>query len=395
MGNKRSVAYVVAGLCLTSLFFSCSSTPSKTQIGEHETERYSINPQTKTAGLNETQYSVDSICSLTLSDDIAEIEADKVYIENGRIFILDTHVTKKLYVFDYKGNLKTIIGDRGNAKGEFIGKPNEFFVDSKNKLHVFDELGHKINVFNIDGTVDKVIETNKFFPHSLGLTSNDRYMMYFTVRHNNKDNTDEMPSSLLLLEQDCENYKSLMSVEDDFYCAISEHTFFQDGGKLSFIPCFSDSVIVFKNDTVEKVVSFDFGEKTFCKEMPEALTKDKEYSFMESYQGVLGINRYQETNSLIYIDYIYQDYGQYWLYIKKNKQVVNGSCLFEGINPYSYYCLNDKQIIAYVDGKTVKDFQQLYQNKSFQDNLKKSPKQMRDLIEGKIKAPALFFITIH
>ena len=394
MVRNKAVVYAVAGLCFISLILSCSSTPSNTQIGEHKTERYSINPEVTTAGLKCTRYSMDSICSLSIPDDIVEIGIDKISVANGRIYILDTYITKKLYAFDYEGNLETVIGERGGSKGEFIGKPDDFFVDTGNKLHVFDKLGHKINIFNPDGSVDKVIETSEFYPQSVGLTSNDRYMMYFTVGHKSESNVKDASSSLLLFDQEGKDYKSLMSSGEDFFCSISTHTFFQDCERLSFIPCFSDSVIVFKNDTVEKVVLFDFGEKTLCKEMPEAIIQDESHSFMENYQGVLGLNRYQETNSLIYLEYIYQNCGLCWLYDKRTGQVVNGNNLFEGINPYTYYCLDGNQIVAYVDKKTVNNFKQYYHNKAFQDNLDKSPKQMRDILEGKIKLPALLFITI-
>ena len=393
MGRNKSAAYAVAGLCLISLIFSCNST-SESQIGEHKTERYSINPEVTTAGLKSTQYSVDSICSLSIPDDIVEIGIDKIAVANGRIYILDTYITKKLYAFDYEGNLKTVIGERGSAKGEFTGKPDDFFVDSNGKLHVFDEIGHKINVFNPDGSVVNVTETSEFYPQSVGLTSNDRYMMYFTVGHKTESNVKDTPSSLLLFDKDGKSYKSLMPSGEDLFCFISNHTFFQDCERLSFISCFSDSVIVFRDDSIEKVVLFDFGGKILCKEMPEALTQDKECSFMDNYQGVLGLNRYQETNSLIYLEYIYQNHGLCWLYDKRTGQVINGNNLFEGINPYSYYCLDGNQIVAYVDKKTVNDFKKYYHNKAFQDNLNKSPKQMRDIMEGKINLPALLFITI-
>jgi hypothetical protein len=393
MGKNKSVAYALAGFCLISLFFSCNST-SKNQIGEHKIERYSINPEATTLGIKNSQYSVDSICSLSLPDDIAEIGVDKISVVNGCVYILDTYITKKLYIFDSNGNLKTVIGERGNAKGEFAGKPDEFFVDSNNKLHVFDEIGHRINVFKPDGSIDHVIKTSEFFPQSFGLTSNDRYMMYFTVGHKGENTANETPAALLLLDQNCKKYKDLMSSEGDSFCNISNHTFFQDCGRLSFIPSFSDSVIVFKNDTVEKVVSFDFGGRVLCKEMPEARIQDEGHSFMENYQGMLGLSRYQETNSLIYLEYIYKECGLYWLYNKNNGQTAYGNNLFEGVNPYSYFCLNENQIIAYVDDKIVNDFKQYYHNKAFQDNLNKSPKQMKDIMEGKIKVPALFFITI-
>ncbi len=393
MERKKSLAYTVGGLCFISLLFSCNSSTGS-QIGVHETERYSINPEVNTEGLKNTQYSIDSICSLHMPDNIVDIGIDKVSVTDDRIFILDTHITNKLYLFDNNGNLKATIGERGKAKGEFIGKPNEFFVDSNNKLHVFDKVGHKIIIYDKDGTVDNVIQTSGYYPHSFGLTSNDKYLMYFSVGHKNMDNARESPSSLLLFDKDCKNYKQLMPSDADLYCSISTQTFFQDNERLSFIPPFSDSVFVFKNDSIEKVVMFDFGEKFLSKELPDVLQQEDDYSFMDGYQGVLGLYRYQETESLIYLDYIYNNQGVSWLYNKKNGQTINGANLFEGVNPYSYYTFKENQIIAYVDDKTIDYFKPLYNEQSFQENLEKSPKQMKDLIEGKIQTPALVYMTL-
>ena len=83
MERKKSLAYTVGGLCFISLLFSCNSSTSS-QIGVHGTERYSINPEANTEGLKNTQYSIDSICSLHMPDDIVDIGIDK-YIFSQKI----------------------------------------------------------------------------------------------------------------------------------------------------------------------------------------------------------------------------------------------------------------------------------------------------------------------
>ena len=172
------------------------------------------------------------------------------------------------------------------------------------------------------------------------------------------------------------------------------HTFFQNGERLSHIPCYSDSVYVFRNDTLEKVVFFDFGGKILCKEHPEELKKNNPSSFDSSYHGVNCLWRYQETNSLIYLEYVYQQQGRRWLYNKDKKRVTCGVCLFEGLEPYFYYFLRGNQIVAYIDTETVETLKGFMHNDGFKENLEKSPQQVKDLIEGKIKAPALFFMTM-
>ena len=252
-------------------------------------------------------------------------------------------------------------------------------------------MGHKIIVFDQDGSVDDVIETTDFYPHSIGLTSNGKYMMYFNVGY--KDDETDSSSSLLLLDNECKEYEKLMPSEGDLHYTVSSHTFFQNNERLSFIPSFSDCIFVFKADTVEKIVSFDFGGEILCKEMPEKL-QGEDPSFMSDYQGVFGLVSYQETDSLILLNYIYQQRGRYWLYNKRNGQAVNALKFFEGLNTYSDYYLYGKQIIAYVSDEDVEGYRKFYDDKEFQKNLKKSPQEIKDLLDGRIKTPAIFYITL-
>ena len=392
MKMTRPIGKILAGLCFMGLIASCDSS-KENQLNVKHRESYHINPEVTTNGISTAQYSVDSVCSLQVSDDIVEIRTSKIIAANGRIYLLDAEITKKLYVFDSKGNLTATIGERGRARNEFVGKPDDFFVDSKNRLHVFDKIGHKIIVYDGNGAFCDVIMTDAYYPHSIGLTGTDKYMMYFNVGQRDESVEGDVPSSLLLFDQDFKKYKKLMPSEGDLHCSVSQFTFFRDGERLAYIPCFSDSVIVFKNDAVEKVVSFEFDAKVLSKDNPDLL-RQQDYSFMSFYQGVLGLNRYQETDSFIYLDYIYMNQSRYWLYVKNSGQAFSGTKIFEGVAPYSYYCTCGNQIVGYISKNTVESLKRLLDNEQFQENLRKSPGQIKDIIEGKIATPALIFITI-
>lgn len=94
------------------------------------------------------------------------------------------------------------------------------------------------------------------------------------------------------------------------------------------------------------------------------------------------------------MQYIHNNTSKYWLYNKKNNLFYNGKNIFEGVNPYSYYFLNDNQIVAYIETKTMETFKGFQKYKEFRENLEKSPEQIKDVIKGKIKTPALVYITI-
>lgn len=392
MRKISSIVGMIVGLCFVNCIISCNS--SANNQDDSRRNRYTINPEVYTDGFKLSQYSVDSICPLNIPDDIVEMEPEKISVVNGTIYILDKVINKKLYIFDYKGNLKTAIGERGHARGEFIGQPDEFFVDGNNKLHVFDRVGHKIIVYNEYGSVDDAIETNDLYPFSFGLTSNDKYIMYFSDGYRDKSKEKETRFSLLLFDKDYKNLKTMLPTVEKYNSFLSSHTFFQDNDRLSFIPPFSDSIIVFKNDTIEKVVQFDFCGKILIKERPEVLKQKDGHPLMIDYKGVMGITRYQETASLVYLQYRYKNYSLSWLYDKRNGQIVNGFNIFEGISPYTYYNIEGNQIIAYVNEKVMELYKQNCNDKNFQENMEKSPVYIKDIMDGKIQVPALVYISI-
>lgn len=377
------------------LIVSCSS--SENQQGAWKKETYHINPTNDTTRLQLSHYNVDSICPLNFPDKECEIGATKIFIQNDRIYFLDSEISKALYLFDFDGNLIKKIGERGKAGYEFLGKPDDFFVDSNNKLHVYDKLGQKVIVFNDDGSLYKVAEMRNYSPHSIGLTGNGKYVMYYNYEFTDMNLAKDLPPSLLVFDHDFKCYKQLVSLESSkaSRCQISDRSFFQTDSRLSHIPAFSDSVIVFRNDTLEKVILFDFEGNVLSRNNPELLEQQEDYSFLSNYQGVLGLNRYEEDSSLVYLDYIYNNQERHWLYNKNTKHMVNGAVFFEGINPYSYYFLHNNQVVAFVCEETVNGFRKFLDKEEFQINLKKSPRQIKDLMEDKTKAPALFFFTIQ
>lgn len=392
MNICKILAKLASGLCFMGLMVSCDA---NSQHGATRIEKYTINPEDAAGAMDKSQYSIDSVWQLHFPHGASSIGLNsKVHIANGRVYVMDSEVTKKVYVFDCHGNLVYQVGQRGRARDEFIGPPNDFCVDNMGKTHVFDKMGQKIIVYSENGTVDRVVNTSDYIFHSFGLTGTGRYMLYFNDGYK-KDNVNDnaLQPSLLLFDHEFKKYEELMFLKEE-YKMSNDHSFFQNGERLSHIPLCSDSVYVFRNDTLEKIVFFDFGGKILCKEHPEKLKQDDASSFDSSYDGVNGLWSYQETNSLIYLEYIYHMSGRCWLYNKDKKRVTCGRRLFDGLEPYRYYFLRDNQIVAYIDTETVENYKDCVHDDGFKEALEKSPQQVKDLMEGKIKAPALFFMTM-
>lgn len=62
--------------------------------------------------------------------------------------------------------------------------------------------------------------------------------------------------------------------------------------------------------------------------------------------------------------------------------------------PYSDFILEDNQLIAFIDTETVNILRKYREREDFKENLKKSPNQIEDIINGDIPTPAIVYISL-
>jgi hypothetical protein len=375
-------------LVITICFFqtSCSSS-DEISLGNHKTITYKINTSQFTKSLNLNEFTIDSICSLSLPDSLKIVQTSKLIEKDGKIYIMDSNIARSLCIFDYSGKFLKQIGSRGRAKYEYIGGPTDFFVDSDDNVHVFDRDGQKVLVFDRKGNIFRVIYVDGHFPYSFGLTSNKRYM-YSMV------DGEVGSAALSLCDFNYNNEKKILPISEEIQTGPSEHCFFLNDERLSHIPILSDSVLVFNKDSIEKVVRFDFGGKFILDEMPEVKTEKVSNEKFSQYDGVWSLLTYQESNDLILMEYIFDAYTTYWLYNKHNKKIVNSHNIFEGANLWPQFYLKGNQLIAPIDKEQLLDFQKEYSKEKNKDLLEKSHPILKDIVAGKFKAPFVIYFSI-
>lgn len=381
-------------LCLSilSIFINIScSEPEENSLGTYESVTYKIDLEHNTKGLSPSQYTIDSVCSLSVPDNLGIFEISKFIVKDDRIYVMDSEITRQLYMFDTNGNYLFRVGDRGRAKFEYVGGPKDFFVDEQDEIHVFDPIGLKVVVFRKDATVDTIVRVNSIYPFSFGVLTNKRslYCLY-----NNKIYVDQPNVALIARDHSGMNRQDLLYVNHDDYYLSSVQNFFKNGDRLSHIPILSDSVLVFKKDSLEKVVRFDFGGKFILKERPELVTSNESPKKISQYNGVWQLSKYQETDSLILLEYTYNRKSMFWLYNKQTKQIINSNQMLNGLCPFYDFYLRDNQIISIVQKEMVDFYKKKLDDEEFKKQLAKTPSQVRDVLEGRIKTPALFYITV-
>lgn len=382
----NQVMYFLFPICACLLFImSCSKTEYKME--RHISEIVKIDPSQEDVPLQENNYVIDSIRALHLPENVEYVSVDKFIVQNNRIYIMDSEVNKTVFVFDNNGNYLYKLGERGRAKHEYIYGPTDFFVDKMENVHVFDKTGQKVLAFDKRGKIFRAVNTHAFFPVSFGITSNNRYAYCM-------EGGEEEEPSMLMCDWDFSDTKAVLPNAGHFVLVPNPNTFFLNDDLLSYIPLLSDSVLVYRDDTLEKVVRFDFGRKFLRNEIPEAAYDIR--TNIKGYKGVLALYSYQETDNLILLEYLYKDTVCRWLFNKNTKQSFSSYNLFEGANPATMYYLRGKQMIGLVRQDVMEDYRKvaLKKDKYYLKHLERTPQPIRDVMDEKVKAPLVIYFSI-
>lgn len=402
MKKNQHLYIIILYFCV---LLSCSSSQREyadsCDLGDYESITFNIDPENVTPSLETDQYTIDSVCSLIAPDSLRTFETEKYYVSNEKIYILDKDVAQTVLVFDISGRYLYNLGGKGRAKNEYIAAPTDFFVARNGDVHMYDFYGQKMLVFDNNGKYKRHFRIP--WLHSFGLTSNGKYAYCYNYYVDTSD--QEYIPSLQICDPMSDSKKSLIpSKHFAYYFQPSLRTFFSNDTRLSHVPILSDSVVVFNNDSIEKVVRFDFKCGLLSKDKPEWVRYKGNYEppigvSRADYQGVEAIYDYQETESLVLMNYGYKSKLISWLYDKHTKKIVHNKDIFPDF--YSDYCLfgnyilKDNQIIAYVGKENVDALNEAFKNKEYdRDRFNKNFSLWEDFRTGKIFAPALVYITI-
>lgn len=379
-------------LCTICLFISCAEEKDNA-FGDYKSVNIKIEPENITEPLGFNQCTIDSVCPISLPDSINNFLPSKLMVKNNKIYLLDSDITKTILVFNIKGNYLYKLGERGRANDEYIGGPTDFFVDDYGIVYVFDARAQQIKIFKENGHFNGNLGVGDYFIYSFGLLNNKRLL--YSIASNNRNEEDK--AALISCDLISSDPRKLLDFKENYTFWPSRFTFFSNENRLSHIPLLSDSVIVFKGDSLEKIVHFDFDGKFMRTEKPELVTHSGSLKDIIDYNGVQVLRKYQETESLILLEYSYKNLAMIWLYNKRTKQTWNLNNLFEEgtLIPTLTY-LSDNQIIALIEQEDVDLYQDLLKNptEEYKKTLAKAPSQVRDVLEGRIKTPALFYITV-
>ena len=379
------------GVFSVTVLAACSLGDTDT-LGNYKKETITVDSlDYKSKPLTKEQYSIDSVCSLEWPQNIQYYSISNFIVKNKRAYVQINSYNNSVFVFDANGKFLWKKGDYNNL--ETADEFETFFVDNNNNLHTFCYREQRIDVFDSDGKSLRKINTRYEHPLSIGVTGNGQYLYSFM------ENT--CGAALAICDNNGNIQKKLIPFGKKYSYRPYQGFFFQNGNRLSHIPLLSDSILVFNSDTLEKVVKVDFKGRFILDVIPDVITsavEDDTTIKLGQFNGVNSFSEYQETEDFIFYDFscsrLHDFYAGRRLIRKKTNETLSLWSLFEGFNPFSGLFLLDDKLVFFVSEETVEAIRSRPRDEKFMEEYNKSAPQVQALIDGKIKTPAIFYISL-
>jgi hypothetical protein len=259
------------------------------------------------------------VIPLETNEDCLIGEIKSIRFSNDKIIILDSRVSKSIFVFDQKGNFIRKIGCLGKGPGEFI-QPHSISVNKeKEELAIYDAMLNKIQLYSLSGEFIKSITLNRSTAcASIEIFDNAIYL----------SNRLDGVSKYLLQAIDFDG-KEVGKWLRNYYKKKSQNVyspttiFFQTANGLMYRSWFMNDIFKIDNNTIESTLSLKVkNDKSVIKrnnmsdiQLIEDLHEDKPIK-IASYAG---------TNKISIIDYIYySDYNMlFYNHANNSNKIVN------------------------------------------------------------------------
>lgn len=324
--------------------------------------------------LDTTEYKMELYATLKMPDRYKGIEVSKFEYIDGRFYILDEEYNKTVFVFDSIGNFVASLGEQGRASNEYLYKPNDFFVDRKNKLvNVHEQNARRIHRFSLDGKQTNLINT-EIWPYSIGFLSNGHYAAAFDHPSAGKG------LQLGVFDDDGNCVQPLINQKESSEFVNNRHAFINKDDKLYHIPNFSDSIIVISGDTISEVIKLKFKSPFINSDVIDDAKNGDLYEY-QNFDGVTVLSDYYETDKYISFSYSKRNLVIGCIIDKETgKQYHFTSTPFDGLMPMAHYTINDNIMYLLLTEYDVKEFQMLLGNDDISSELKKTSSVMRKIL---------------
>ena len=377
----------IAAFLVVAVFSACTRGSLHTSYARNQLE---INDDSMRFDLrcDSTKYIIDRVIPLSVPERFLGLQCEKMEYVDGYFYLLDKEVNHSVLVFDSLGNFVASLGRRGHANNEYIEKPSDFFVDSKhNRVEVFERRSPRVHIFSRSGKQENFVKL-KMWPYAIGITSENNIMAAF-------DN-EEAGGGLQLgiFNHDEELVKPFFEIDCNHEFINDEMCFVRSGDYLYHIPNFSDSVLIFKSDSLVEVKKICFKSPFLTSDIKKKANVGDIEEYMR-YEGINGIRNYYETPRYINLSY--------------SKSMLNVNCIidkrtgsqyqfltvpFKGFFPAQAYTLSGSTSYWLITKEDVDMIMDLTINKSSSKKEQEkewsvTPSVVKDLLCKKYGLPAI------
>jgi len=322
-------------LCLlVLLLMGCNSTINKEQM---DITRIKIDPSEAIKPVKFSKLFVDlKYIQLETDKNCVIGNIDKIIHTENKIIIMDSYITKSIYIFDTDGKINSVINKSGRGPGEYTELTDFTFDSNDNNILIFCGATHKLLFYSLDGKFINELNTN-FQANFIQYISPDRLAFLFDYKPENRFIFNSKYPNLLITN------KKGRPIHKDIYfrSSINFQVLVQSLLPFSNINENIKGLKIQYNDTIyhltrNSIVAkyyIDFGDLALNEKFWDLIERGDDKMAFNNYLGETGkcnIIMLHETDSFIFILYNRYTEYHYVFYSKRTEKIID---LVKGLKP--------------------------------------------------------------
>lgn len=247
--------------------------------------------------------------------ELTQLNFGKKYIS-----VLDSRVSENLYLFDWNGNLKHTISEKGEGPGQYIFPQYFSTQEEEGKIYVYSNGSKKVLVFNLEGDFISEFNTSNY-ESFLGLKHiKNSFLTGISVKEGGQDNFirfldfEFSKQDLIEIPDELVNVSGNMGKVNYFYEEMLDNGFF-------YQPVFSPDFVKFNQTGVDKIYRFSFSNRGFNYSDPNILKSD--YLSISQRDGLVFIgDNHVDGGDVLFLDLTDSGRSALGLFDKRSQKAV-------------------------------------------------------------------------
>lgn len=282
---------------------------------------------------------VDSITYIPLETNYKSLigRIDKVVCTDDYIYILDSEVSKSVFVFDYFGKFISVINNRGNGPGEF-NKIVDFCCNSNGEVFVYDTGLRKVIKYKISGEFAGLEVKIDFGADFISYLDSTKTFLFYSCYRQGEDrhNVIETNQKGEIINRYMQFDKAVN--KDKMILMPALNLSHINDSKISFYEVYSNNLYSYDGKQIQSKYQFDFGSSNLpadflTKGVNEVAYRDKNNNIPKDYAILANV---QENKSHIFYT-ASKGYGvAQGIYSKETGNNKVGFATYDARNPEKY-----------------------------------------------------------